>query len=730
MLKPAILKDEHTRLEVLAEYNLRGAAPEPGVEMLVRLAARAFGVPTCVVNLVDETDVFFQASVGADHIDSSLAGRDISFCAHAVADDETLIVPDATRDLRFHDNPLVTGPTHFRFYAGVPLHGPGGHRIGSFCIIDTEARSDFSSTDRVQLEDMARLVLDKLELRRLNLVSQTNEVRFKSIADTSPDSIICADGRGSITFWNTAAERMFGYAREEAIGRRLDFILPMHLRHEIIADVQRVVAGGPPRLTGRTTEMTGLRRGGNIFPGEISASMWRENGEVKFAAIVRDITDRKRNEDRLERLAHHDHVTGLPNRSAVAQAAAAYAEADRPMALVVVEAGGFKDVIATLGHAVGDALLCEMAARLQGCVETEEMVARLEGEEFALLLTSPGDLLRAAALADEAIAAIMRPFDLDGHQIHVTAHAGIAAWPSHGDAIDDLLGNADLALGQARIDGRGRRALFTPPMRSAAVARRTFDTEIRRAIDKGEFELFYQPQVRLSDGALTGAEALIRWRHPERGLVSPGAFLPVLEGGVLAATVGDWVLETASAQAAAFIASGAKDFRMGVNLFAAQFRAGDLVQRVRMALQRTALPPSALELEITENIVLDQDDAVLGPLHELRDMGVGIAFDDYGTGYASLSLLKRYPITRLKIDQTFVRGMCESDADAAIIRAVLYLGQSFGLEVIAEGIETEDQRARLIARGCHAGQGYLFGRPVPAAEFSRMFISPARAAAG
>ncbi|BCW90770.1 hypothetical protein sos41_39450 [Alphaproteobacteria bacterium SO-S41] len=721
MRHPPLIADEELRLRALAEYGFLDEPAEPGLSDVTQLAARMFGVPTAVVNLIDRNHVFFAASVGTDHIDPSLAGRDISFCAHAITEDSVMVVPDATLDPRFHDNPLVTGPASFRFYAGVPLRVASGQALGAFCIIDTRARSSFSEFDRQQLESLAKLVIDKLELRRLDIAGRVSQERFRNIAATSPDSIICTDAEGSITMWNAAAERMFGYAAGEAVGQKIDLIIPDHLRDEIYEDRLRVTAGGSSRLVGRTNDMLGLRKDGSLFPGELSLSMWREDGDLSFGAIIRDVTERRRNEDRLYHLAHHDQLTDLPNRGVLKQRVGEEIAGGQPVTLIIADLDGFKDINDTLGHDCGDAVLKEAARRLSGCVRPTDTVARVGSDEFALLLPGLADPMQAAAIAETAIKALTRPFVLDSHEIHMSAGAGIAIHPAHGESADELIGNADLALFQAKLDGRGTRTLFTRAMRSAAVARRTYDVEIRRAVENGELRLYYQPQVRLSDGVLVGAEALIRWLHPERGLVSPAAFLPALEGGLLAATVGDWVLETACTQAAAWRSRGAPAFRMGVNLFGAQFRADDLVAKVAAVLRDRHLSPDALELEITENIVLDQNDTVLGPLRALRDMGVGIAFDDYGTGYASLSLLKRFPITRLKIDQTFVRTMCESPADDAIIRAVLYLGESFGLDVIAEGIETEAQRAQLIKNGCTEGQGYLFGRPMAPEDFAAAF---------
>lgn len=285
----------------------------------------------------------------------------------------------------------------------------------------------------------------------------------------------------------------------------------------------------------------------------------------------------------------------------------------------------------------------------------------------------------------------------------------------------ELVGNADLALFQAKHEGRGRICVFAPTLKEEAMARRSYGMELHRAVDQGEFRLFYQPQVRLHDGALTGAEALLRWQHPQRGLLSPAAFLPAMEDGPLAATVGAWVLDEACAQAAYWRRHGAPDFRIGINLFGAQFRDGDLMAAVLDALHRHGLPPQAIELEITENIVLGHDERVLDVLQRLRELGVGIAFDDFGTGYASLSLLTSYPLSRIKIDRSFVRGMIDSRREAAVIRAILDMAYSLEIDTIAEGIETVSQRDLLQRARCDEGQGYLFARPLPPDQFEESY---------
>jgi len=475
------------------------------------------------------------------------------------------------------------------------------------------------------------------------------------------------------------------------------------------------------RVEGHTAEIDVHRKDGSVVPVELSVSKWREEGHANFGAILRDITERRANEDRLFRLAHLDPLTQLPNRALFKSRIERVLQSEEAATVMLVDLGGFKDVNDSLGHSAGDALLIDVAQRLLSSVRPSDTVARMGGDEFAILIPGLGDPFRASAIAEDAIENTARILTVEGQPVHIGASVGIAIFPAHGSRADELLSNADLALYQAKAEGRHCRRFFTAALRAAASSRHAHQGELRRAYEQGELELFYQPQMRIADGTLVGAEALLRWRHPEKGIIAPAAFLPALETSPLAWQVGEWIVRTACRQAATWRKHGADTFRIGVNLFGAQFRTADLAHKVRAVLTETGLPPSALELEITENIILRHDDEMIGPLRELHADGVGITFDDYGTGYASLSMLKRYPLTRLKIDQTFVRSMCESPADAAIVRAILYLGRSFGLEVIAEGVETEEQLARLRKKGCEEGQGYLFGRPMTAQEFATRF---------
>ena len=448
---PPALPTEPERLKALAAYGLGSDRPLPSLDPVVQIAARMFGMPVAAVNMIGSDHVFFAASTGIDPARTDMS-RNSSFCAHAITQQDVMVVPDATQDERFHDNPLVTGPANLRFYAGVPLTSPEGHALGALCVIDGRPRHDFSDEDRVRLRELAKMASDRLELRRVEISTEQARLPFEEFARNSPTAVVWFDKNRRIVAWNAAAAHLQDYALSEGAGRSLETLVPERYRAEMQALIGQAVAAG--------------------------------------------------------------------------------------------------------------------------------------------------------------------------------------------------------------------------------------------SVD---------------------------------GLAMPAAFLSALEGGPLASVVGSWVIDEACAQVTLWRRCGAEHFRIGVNLCSAQFRTGDLVARIVATLDRHGLPPDALELEVTENLVLENDDVVFDALQRLHDHGVGIAFDDFGSGYGSLSLLKSYPLSRIKIDRSFVQGVLHSERDASVIRAILGMAKSFQLETIAEGVEDENQMRCLHRYGCEEGQGYLFGKPVSAMEFGEMF---------
>ena len=370
-------------------------------------------------------------------------------------------------------------------------------------------------------------------------------------------------------------------------------------------------------------------------------------------------------------------------------------------------------------------MLQEVAQRLTTIGDRNGLVYRFGGDEFVVILPNCGDPREVVGIANSILKRLGERFEISDHRLFIRASAGIAIAPADGSNVEDLIANADLALYDAKSAGGHTYRLFLPTLRAKAQARRALDTELRRAFSDNEFVLYFQPQVRTSDGLVVGAEALLRWRHPERDIIAPGAFIDALAESPVALDVGRWILRTACAHAAAWRLAGLPPVRIGVNLFPIQFHDGTLLQDVETALLASGLPADALELEITENIALGHDEAMLEPLRALRARGVGLAFDDFGTGYASLSYLTRYPLTRIKIDQSFVQKITDKSGpeETTIVRSMIVMAHNLGLEVIAEGVETAEQAHFLRAQQCDEVQGFLYARPLPPQEFAEYLRS-------
>ncbi len=706
---------EVARLRALEEYSVLGTPPEPDLDRLVELAARMFGTPVAILSLVGSDRLYFKSRFGVEGTGLDRAG---SFCAHAITQDGLFLVPDASKDDRFASHPIVADAPHVRLYAGVPLVAPGGEKIGMLCILDTKPWQSFTEDDRKNLEDVAALVMNRLEICRLDKARQGGHLRFERIASTSPDAIVCANASGIINYWNKSAETLLGYANDEVFGRPIGFLFPERLHRRQTDDLMGLVDGDASERSAQRIELIVRRKDASEFPAELTLSISPDGDDAAFGAILRDVSDGRQGEQRLFELADLDALTGLPNRARLLANLEEAAQANAGT-LMLLDLAGFKDINDTLGHSVGDAILRQTAQRLRAAVEGSGNVARLGADEFAVLLPRLTDSFHATKVADELLRTFNAPFDVEAERVHLGVNIGVAICPQHGARAEELLANTNLALQRAKSRRASGYLFFTPKLREVVLARRSCEAELRKALANGEFELRYQPQVALSDRRIIGAEALLRWRHPVRGLLAPAAFLSVLESGPLAPAIGEWVLNTACADVANWRRMGIPDFRVAVNLFGAQFDAGNLPTRVEQALLANGLPAQALELEITENIMLRREETIIIPLREMCAWGVGIAFDDYGTGFASLSLLKRYPVTRLKIDRSFVRDMCADEEDAAIVQAVIYLGRCFGLGVIAEGIETDEQEEALKMYGCTEAQGYLYGEPLAAEVLTR-----------
>lgn len=546
--------------------------------------------------------------------------------------------------------------------------------------------------------------------------------RYEQMLANSATAAVCAGPDNLIVSWNTAAEQLFGYSALEAIGQPLSIIMPARHRAAHVAGLARAVQAGRARLAGKSVEILGLHANGSELPVELSLSMWFEAGQPMFGALLRDITDRDAAQRRLEHLAHCDMLTSLPNRNALHERLADNI-GRAPCSLLLLDLDGFKDVNDSLGHSVGDKLLAAVAARLTNVVGASGFVARLGGDEFAVMLSDCADPIRIEHLTTRIFAAFHPPFDIAGEAIYVRTSIGIAMSPKDAVGVEQLLSSADLALYSAKNEGGGVRTFFVRAMQNSSEQRHRLGAELRQALSRGEFELLYQPQVCMANNTLSGVEALLRWRHPDHDLLPPQSFIGVLEDSAIAEQVGDWIIDQACATAANLARLGLGSVRVGVNLFAAQLRSERLFSVVSSALLKHGLSPTELELEITENTVLRYNNQSTAALRKLKALGVGIAFDDFGTGFGSLSLLQRYPLTRLKIDRSFVAQVDRKIGDAAIVQAVIGMANALNLTVIAEGVETVEQEAALMRLGCHEAQGYRYGRPMTAAAIADAYLN-------
>jgi diguanylate cyclase len=451
--------------------------------------------------------------------------------------------------------------------------------------------------------------------------------------------------------------------------------------------------------------------------------------ETRDSELAHELTERRRAEERLDRLAHFDTITSLPNRyyfnERLADAVQRSNRFGDPMALLFLDLDNFKTVNDTLGHHVGDELLRLVAMRLSGVVRAGDSICRIGGDEFALILPNVPDLTQAEHIAIKCIKAISMPIDIEGSEIYVTVSIGISLCPQDAGEASDLLKHADTAMYYAKARGKNTYQTFLPEMRGKAQKRLILETSLRRAIERNEFVLHYQPQIDLASGKIVGMEALVRWQHPDLGLVSPLEFIPVAEETGLIVPIGEWVLRTACAQARVWSLNNATPLRMAVNLSGRQFREDDLVARVLEILRETGLEPDLLELELTESALMDAGPNTIGRLQQLRDADIHLAIDDFGTGYSSMSYLKRFPVGMLKVDRSFVRDLPGDTDDAAITQAIIAMARSLNIAVTAEGVETATQAEFLARAGCTQAQGFYYARPLPAGEMSAMLAREA-----
>ena len=711
-----------------AASSVSGGADGSGFDDLVCMASQLLDAPIALIAVAEGEHVRMVAERGCG---KPLVPREHALCRAVDQATPLLFVPDAAADARFRDDPAVACADGVRFYLGIALFGSTGVQLGVLAVADTLPRETVSPDALTMLRRLARLAEHLVERRAFERSNRIAE----QIARADFSAVVVVNAAGTVTFANAAAQAVFGAA--VAGGQPVDALFPAALQHDPDAVANWLGNGA---ATGDDTapasrELRVRSADGELRTLEAVRCVWLTgdacvpDGGAAFALILRDITERRRVQQRRRRADQQDPLTGLPNRATLLTTLDGLRARTRTLGVALLGLNNFRAVNDTLGHAIGDAVLQVVACRLLARLPADAHLARFDGDEFVLVFTDTA-AETIEALLDTMLRELARPCEVDHQRVHLEASIGLAmsdigdgAGTDGGEAdrVDarELVARAGLAMQHAKRATGQQLRRFRPDMRAAAIDRRMLDLELRRASREGEFELHYQPQIDLASGLPTGAEALLRWRHPERGLLLPIAFIDALAHSAVALTVGRWVLQRACRDAAAWPAVGGRRLAVGVNLFPVQFDDEHLLDEVDNALALSGLPPAQLELELTETIALHDDGMAEHVLMQLRARGIRVAYDDFGTGFASLSMLHRLPVDRVKIDRSFVRNVMENRGDEAIVRSIALIARNFDLEVIAEGVETPFQAEFLRNLGCQDVQGWLYSKALAPLDFDR-----------
>lgn len=588
----------------------------------------------------------------------------------------------------------------------------------------------YDSRDRIETQS-ANMVAMAEDLERAYRVADTasrdaaeTAKRLESVINTVVDSVLIVRADGKIEQANPAAERIFGSGRDKLIGSNVETLLPG-------IELHRDEAEGSSKPRRRSVfEWQARNENGQIFPVELTVGSLRTAETTLDICVARDITDRKRTEERIRELALTDPLTKLSNRNAfVARLRDAIEHAERDaktVALILMDLNKFKAVNDNFGHPTGDALLIEVARHLRAITRRSDTVARLGGDEFAIILSGLDGTEHVPQLLGRVIEAVCEPMIIDGSLIKVGTSLGVAFYPTDDIDVEGLIRKSDLALYQAKATGQNAFRIYDKPLHREIRQRKTLEDELRLALARDEFEIYVQPQIDVAGPIVTGVEALVRWRHPTRGLLSPAEFLHAAETAGLIGQIDHWVLNRACLAIVDWDKAGLRDFRMAVNISIQHFKNPRLLEDVGRCLNDHGIDPSRIEFEITETAVDRNLDPVVEKLMELRALGVGLAIDDFGTGYASLAYLRRFPLQRLKIDRSFAKGIVANRTNAVFVRAIVGLARDLGLGIVVEGIETAPDLEFFRAIGCNEMQGFHFSKPMPLAEFANFAASRER----
>ncbi len=709
--------DDPARVLALHSAQILDTPEEEAFDRITRLAAQLLNVPIALVSLVDANRQWFKSKVG---LEATQTARDISFCGHALFEEEPLLISDALADPRFADNPLVTGPPFIRFYGGVPLSALDGHVIGTLCVVDRIARV-LSEAERSALVDLARMVEEQIQRREITLASaklldtlRDSEERHRQLVEHAPEAYLVNDGT-AIRFINQAGLRLLGAERvDQIVGMSLFEIVAPEYHQAVRNRAAQALQTMRPNLP---MEMKWVRMDGTMVDVETNTVSYNTNGKVHIQIVARDNTIRKQYKNELEQLATRDVLTGLPNRAVLRdrleQGIARWGRQQQGAVIAFLNLDHFKNINDAFGHSTGDQVLTTIGKVLEGSVRKNDTVARIGNDEFVLILEGINEA-ELKELLKRLVDNIGQPIKALREEITVSCSVGYSRFPTDGATADALLNAADTAMYRAKDLGRATISCYEPEMQSVMSERMTMERRLRLALTQHEFVLHYQPKVDLRSGKVVGLEALVRWLHPELGLIAPVRFIPVAEETGLIVAMGEWILRTACEQAVAWQQAGFADMPVAVNLSARQFLQPDIVARVNEIVQASGLAPALLELELTESLSMDSPERTISVLGELKALGITLTIDDFGTGYSNLSYLKRFPLDKLKLDQSFVRDLAQSSEALAISQAIITLAHSLHLKVVAEGVESREQLAMLAQQGCDELQGFYFSKALPA----------------
>jgi diguanylate cyclase (GGDEF)-like protein/PAS domain S-box-containing protein len=631
-----------------------------------------------------------------------------------------LLLPDS-QGIKTLDRILLAAP-------GVPIlviSGLDDEGMASQAV--QHGAKDYIPKSHLDSYTLSRALRNMIDRKKAEDVSFTENERAQVTLNSIGDAVLCTDSSGIVTYLNIVAENMTGWLRKEASGRPLADVF------QIVDGITRRPAQNPMAMAVAQNKAVGLsanciliRRDGHESAIEDSAAPIHDrNGHCTGAVIVfHDVSVSRSMSLQMTHSAQHDFLTELPNRmllnDRISHAITLARRHKKKVAMLFLDLDGFKHINDSLGHPVGDKLLQSIAKRLVNCIRGTDTVSRQGGDEFIVLLSEVEHSEDAAITARRMLQAVAEAHSIGQHDLHVTSSIGVSIYPDDGLDAETLIKNADTAMYQAKENGRQSYRFFKPDMNVRAVERQSIEASLRRALERQEFSLHYQPKINLRTGEIAGAEALIRWTHPTRGVVSPAEFIPIAEDCGLILPIGKWVLREACEQARAWVDAGLSPGTIAVNISAMEFRGENFLEGVFAILKDTGLDPRSLELELTESVLMKRAESTESVLKTLRARGVQLAVDDFGTGYSSLSYLGKFPVDALKIDQSFVRQITSSPAETTIVAAIISMGRSLKLRVVAEGVETQEEMMYLQAHQCDEAQGYYFSRPVPRQQFAKL----------